>query len=550
MSIALKIGINHMAKRIIYKGKNNTLDITENSFDRTCASTINTMVGVAVLVLVTIFPLYYHNDYYDILSAKFHFYSRCVLILLAAILVAALIMICIDIKKYDGEHTLSFLSRFLPQNWKKHFKIADGAVLLFWILAAVSTLLSDYTHEAFWGNEGRYSGLYLLTMYVVLYFLISHFWKIKGVYLELFLISGTLMGILGIGDFFQLDLLNFRTEDNWDALAVFTSTIGNINTYTAYIGMVMGFAVTLFAVEKKPLKLVWYYVCMFISFFAMITGRSDNSYLSIGILFVLLPFILFKNKKGIQRYMIILATFFTAVYLVNVLNHIFADRALQLGGLFHMMADFPGLPFIAFLLWAIGIGLQFNRQDSNKKLTLPTRIWGGVMIAGFLVIVLILMDANLRGHGKQYGALESFVVFNDNWGSGRGYVWNKAIWLYNRLPFFQKLIGSGPDTFACLANKKLVYIMIKDTGVFFDTVHNAYLQYLVTNGILGLTFYLIFLGNSFFHLFRNSKRNPYIFAALMASICYALQASVNLELPIVTPTFWLLLSIGMAGCRE
>ena len=126
--------------------------------------------------------------------------------------------------------------------------------------------------------------------------------------MELFLLSGIIMGLLGIGDYFQLDPLNFRTPENIDALRSYTSTIGNINTYTAYIGIIMGFAAALFSLEEKPLKLAWYYICMVISFLAMITGRSDNTYLSIGALFILLPFILFKDKKGIQRFLIIVAT--------------------------------------------------------------------------------------------------------------------------------------------------------------------------------------------------------------------------------------------------
>ena len=86
--------------------------------------------------------------------------------------------------------------------------------------------------------------------------------------------------------------------------------------------------------------------------------------------------------------------------------------------------------------------------------------------------------------------------------------------------------------------------------MFFDTVHNGYLQYLITNGLLGLTCYMTFLGDTFRCLFQNARKNPYVFGVLTAGACYALQTTVNLELPIVTPTFWLLLGIGMAGCRN
>ena len=538
-----------MAKKLIHLDKNNTAAIKDD-FTEWCSFIINEAIGIGILVLVTLFPLYFNDAYYDILSAKFYFFVRCMLILISVVLICALVMICIDLKSYDGEHTREFLTRLRPGNWKKNFRIADAAVLLFWLLAGISTLSSDFVHEAFWGNEGRYSGFYLISMYVILYLLISRFWKIRGGYLELFLLSGIIMGILGIGDYFQLDPLNFRTPENIDALRSYTSTIGNINTYTAYIGMVMGFAAALFSLEEKPLKLAWYYFCMVISFLAMITGRSDNTYLSIGALFILLPFILFKDKKGIERYLIIVATFFSTAYLVSLLNHLFPNQVLGVDGLFVLITRFSGLPLVVLFFWTVVIGFRFFRLESEKRLTLPVRVWGGLMIASLLVLIFLVWDANMGGHGSRYGSLSNYLVFNDSWGSLRGYAWKKAVFLYGKLSPLQKLIGSGPDTFACLAEQRFYYTMLEEVGVFFDTVNNGYLQYLITNGLLGLTCYMTFLGDTFRCLFQNARKNPYVFGVLTAGACYALQTTVNLELPIVTPTFWLLLGIGMAGCRN
>ena len=167
-----------MAKKIIRIDKSKESVTPGDSFTEGCSFAISEVVGIGVLVLVTLFPLYFNDAYYDILSAKFNFFARSMLALTAIALVTALIMICLDIKSHEGEHTKTFLARLHPRNWKKNFRIADAAVLLFWILAGISTILSDFVHEAFWGNEGRYSGFYLLSLYVILYFLVSRFWKI------------------------------------------------------------------------------------------------------------------------------------------------------------------------------------------------------------------------------------------------------------------------------------------------------------------------------------------------------------------------------------
>ena len=91
--------------------------------------------------------------------------------------------------------------------------------------------------------------------------------------------------LIGITDYFQLDVLNFRGNMRPEQSTIFTSTIGNINTYTAYVAIVMGVAAGGFAAAKGRLQTIWYYVCMTVAFFAIIMGCSDNAYLALGAMF-------------------------------------------------------------------------------------------------------------------------------------------------------------------------------------------------------------------------------------------------------------------------
>ena len=68
---------------------------------------------------------------------------------------------------------------------------------------------------------------------------------------------------------------------------------------------------------------------------------------------------------------------------------------------------------------------------------------------------------------------------------------------------------------------------------------------LVTVGILGVTSYILFVLSFIKKCFR-CKNNYYIIAIAFGVICYSAQALVNLNLPIVTPIFWLLLGMGSA----
>ena len=166
-----------------------------------------------------------------------------------------------------------------------------------------------------------------------------------------------------------------------------------------------------------------------------------------------------------------------------------------------------------------------------------------------LILCFMFFDANIRGNGARYGALQSYLVFNDSWGTSRGYIWKKSLELYSNFPMPRKLFGYGPDTFGLLTNNKIRQEMVEATGLFFDSAHNSILQYLLTIGLVGTGGYLVFLLSSMWHMLKNRQRNSYILGVLFAVACYVLQSTVNIDLPIVTPVMWALVSMGIAGCR-
>ena len=57
------------------------------------------------------------------------------------------------------------------------------------------------------------------------------------------------------------------------------SFMGNINTYTAYLSLMLGVSGLLFASDRGRARCIWHYFCLVLAFFAMITGQSDNAYL-------------------------------------------------------------------------------------------------------------------------------------------------------------------------------------------------------------------------------------------------------------------------------
>lgn len=162
----------------------------------------------------------------------------------------------------------------------------------------------------------------------------------------------------------------------------------------------------------------------------------------------------------------------------------------------------------------------------------------------------MLYDVNIAGNIEKYGALNQYLLLNDDWGTHRGYIWRIGMEFYQKQPIHHKLFGYGPDTFGIITVKNYFEDMVRRYGEKFDSAHNEYLQYLVTIGIVGLTAYLALLLTSITEMLRTLKKRPELIAIAFAVICYGAQAAVNISVPIVAPIMLTLMMLGVAAVRD
>ena len=161
--------------------------------------TAGMITSLFVLLLLVVFPLFVHKQYIDILSAKYMFFYISVITMTILVIGSRLIN-----KNEKAFETL--------YDGVKRWMAPDVAVLSFWILCLLSTLLSYYFYESFWGNEGRYCGFFLLTIFTLMYFVVSRKLQFSQLYIDAFLIGAMLVCLWGISDFFQLDIFGFRVD--------------------------------------------------------------------------------------------------------------------------------------------------------------------------------------------------------------------------------------------------------------------------------------------------------------------------------------------------
>ena len=129
-------------------------------------------------------------------------------------------------------------------------------------------------------------------------------------------------------------------------------------------------------------------------------------------------------------------------------------------------------------------------------------------------------------------------------GTVRGYVWKRSIDLYNVIfTPIQKLFGYGADTFKLL----MVQYYPPRNETVFDSVHNEYLQFLVTTGMVGMVSYITFVGASIVAMIKSKKNRPEVMACMFVILAYSVQALVNINLPVVFPVIWMLWAMSLSG---
>ena len=530
----------------------------------------NVIVGLWVMAMFTIFPLIYNDFYFDILQTKYY-----TVLTLSIIMILALIVICGfagGFKNFfDNLNKKGFVVWF-----KEEFSIWDICIMVFWLMSALSTAFAGrFIMESITGDKGRYSGLLLISIYVILYFTVSRMFSFGKVYFTVFLAVSIPVCLFGYTDYFNMDILGFKEKISPEQWPIFTSTIGNINTYTAVLAFYIAIAGTLFITTpfksdngrgESIGKIVFYYVIMLMNFIALAMGTSDNGYLTLAAFFGLVPFVAFRTMEGVRRFLLTIFTYLLGIKIIQLINISYAGKVLGISGLYDFISDFKyldlvivALAIVVIIMYVLEYKKKEKRRDNEALLRSLRYIWLAILVIVFAAIVFMGMKINsdVTAAKEKYGALADYFVFNDSWGTFRGYIWRAAVEEYMKFPLLHKIFGSGPDTFGLYIGLLRNEEMTSVTGQFFDATHNEYIQFLFTLGPIATVSYILALiipsvealRTRLFYL-RDNTMLPYLYACAIAVICYATQAVVNLNLPVVTPFLWIFLSIMVAILRD
>lgn len=482
--------------------------------------------SIWLMLILAVHPLILTKKYSNVLETKYMTFA--VLTGIMIVLVAA----------FEWESISGFF---------KNMDYNDKFLMIFIIIAAISTLTAyPYSFQAFLGNEGRYTGLFLLLIYTGAYICAKDHLVLKPLHIYIFMASTGIMSILGIADYFRIDPFGLKDGMIVEYYSAFTSTIGNINTYTTYVAFLTAISGMIFIEERDRIKAAVYYAVLIISFTALIMGHSDNAYLSLMGFFGFVPFIAWKSRCGFRRYMLTASGLLSVFKLIDIINIRYAGIVIGMEGIYPKIMEFKQFDILLLSVCAFTLVLyafDYGTKANEKALPVLLRyIWGGAIAIFALVIIWALYIANTKPESAEsiFGGYSYYLVFNDAWGSLRGYIWKACIEEYLKLPLVMKFVGTGPNTFGIYMVGLRYNDMIQKTSMIFDTAHNEYLEYLFTVGPIATVSYILLLCGSVWKAVK--KNSVYLNAAAVLIVCYSLQATVNISLPISTPILWVFIA--------
>ncbi|MGN0476234.1 MAG: O-antigen ligase family protein [Ruminococcus sp.] len=491
-------------------------------------------------IMLAVFPLYLSDRYFNARHDKLNLFY-----FLAGVLVVATAVVYIffdDRKKEDKIDKEFFL---------KTFSVVDWAMIAFAVTAVISTYTSDYFSSALTGSMGRNNGLLLILVYTVTYFIMSRIYKQNIIVLVGVCISSALVSLLGIANQFYWDPLNLYKGLSSPQVHKFISTIGNRNMFSAYLCIMIPIVFMVFIYTEKRWMKWLSATSLAFCLGGMICSNSDSSILGFGA-FIIFAIILFvRDLEKMSRLFFGLFLFTVSCKLIRIFSLIMEDYSMGFGSIQKFFIYGNTYAMIA-LFAVISTVLYFvHRKHQSYYLPKCARIIAIVAFSlafvGVLVLIIYYSVYNTKAPLK--GAM-SYLRFNDSWGTHRGFMWIRALYIFGDMSIMQKIFGSGPDTFTAMMdisgyNEELIAFRKETT----DCAHNVYLNYLVTLGIAGVASYITAIVSSVVRAVKKAFSNKYAIIFASSVVCYGAQSIVNIDQPITTPLFILMLALTESQCR-
>lgn len=526
------------------------------------------MTGITsafLLYMLVIYPLALHDHYFDITYTKYTVF-KVGMILFAVIWAMGLVIVLTGINAggMKGRHAGGNVKVGTMDKLKA--VICDGVygtdicMVLFFISGVMSFIMAEDKKNAFTGAQGRYCGLAFMILIFIMYIIVSarvsNMEKMWSLISMVFVLVSSVTFIIAILQNIGFDPFKLLDGINRKQRNIYVSTFGNIDIFGSFICIALPLFMGLYVTEKSNIKRIVYGIGVFAGFMAFIPANADVVFAGVGAAVIAVLFATVYMERVDRLFELVMLG--SGGYLGMVLlRMLVGTNGAKITG-FNRLAEHPALLVIIFavgLFIRLIIQVYINRNkteiyiNENKGEVYINKQKNGTgikLIIALAVVIISVIAVIIYGRKNNLAMFD----FNDKWGSYRGYIWRRVTGLYGELPFVQKIFGHGNESIRSLMDDRFYDEMLQVTGTVYDNAHNEYLQYLVTQGLLGMLSYVGVVVAAAIAGVKKIKKSPYILGLLLAVVSYGVQAIFNVNQCITTPYMFLMTAMLIGTCRR
>ena len=518
-------------------------------------SLLGAVLNVFLFFMFAVFPLFvgiyangqfpfihFDDGFFNIRHDKFYFF-----VTMALLAVVGEIMIIVT-KSSPEVRNRKLGEVFMPLSF------TDWSAIALVLSCTLSTLFSPYPKLAFWGeiNEhgvsaGRNNGLFLILIYVLIYFVITRFFRYKEVVFTALAVSCSVVYLLTVLNGYYLDPLNMleQFKDSQPGVYMeFFSTIGNKNMLASFICVTLPVSAVMAVLTESLWQRLIYLAASGLGMMAMIIGDSDSAMLGTAVFAMVFLVVFSRTTARLKRFFLTLSVMLASVGLLRLFSAAMGDNYKELGSIPKALL-FSNYVYILLAVCAVLTAVLYLVDGKKPGMRLPKAVpaaLGALFVLAVLTGFGIFIYFSAIDTETPLGDMEKLLRMNDAWGTHRGIMWLRSFDIFADANPWQKLFGTGPDTFY-FAFEKYFEQLAEYGNSSTDAAHNEYINYLITIGIAGLGSYLAFAGGALVRGFKAAKRNPAVLCCAAAVVAYLAQATVNIALPISTPLFIVFVSL-------
>lgn len=513
-------------------------------------STRHAVLNYYLVLMFTVFPLFASNAYFNIRHDKYYFF----LALSGVVIIAEALLIYFayygDKKENSPEMTVS--NGDLPTK----LSFTDWAMLALLAVCVISTIFSKQSTDAIFGSlNGRNNGLVTIAFYVGIYFVITRCYYFMEYVFVALAAGSAVVYLLSVLNFCYIDPLGMYAQLDAKTIEDFTSTIGNKNLMSSFICVMLPVVITMSVHTKKTMLRIIYLVSSALGFMALMTADSDSGILGIGVFLVVMLIWYSRRISRLKRYFLCLTVMLASAKLLRFFTafimQFFGCKTKEIDEFQKLFVE-SDIGFVLIGVAAVITGVFYIIDMKKPNLTLSKVVpivLGSLFAFAVIAILSAVVYFSCFDTETKLGGFASILRFDESWGTHRGFMWIKSFEIFGDFSFFQKLFGTGPDTFFyAFAPYFTELSKFGDTST--NAAHNEYLNYLITIGAAGLIAYLSVIGGTIVRAIKKSFLNPLSIVCVSAVICYSVQAIVNIAQPITTPLFILFVALTEAVSRR